>query len=160
MLARFNCGVAPRREYKDLKWRYWDNPYKEHLTMVVDEGDFKGYAIVSFQPRSESSVCLEDFSTISNSEADNLKMFNRLIGCLKQASIRWVTVNQSSDSYLVETLSKVKGHELLAWKFANRVANKGEDKPMMPRKITKRGEENRVELSGWDATALVFEGRL
>lgn len=155
--ARINFAVAPRRRKQDLNWRFWSNPYKDHLTLVVQEGGVYGYCIVSILPSHHNEAFLEDFCVRSNTAREAGQLFRRLLQALKDSNVYSLQVSRTTDSRLSSYGILEKNEMYLSRKMNS--YRKHQARPM-PRKLTDNGALGEPEKNAWDVTGIVLEGRL
>lgn len=155
--ARLNFSVAPSRRKQDLEWRFWTNPYKDHLTLIVDEGDLSGYCIVSILPAHHNEAFLEDFCVSSNTAREAELLFSRLLQLLKDSGVYSLQVTRTADSS-VESYGFLGKHKMYLSRYMESL-RENHARPM-PRKLTEKGLMGSLESYGWDITGIVLEGRL
>ncbi|RBO85740.1 hypothetical protein [Marinomonas aquiplantarum] len=153
--ARLNFSTSPRRSKADLSWRFWNNPYKDHFTYVINEGRIKGYCIISLRKTMRREVFLEDFCVHSNLEKDAKVLFYKLINALKESGFYSVLILCAEDSALYQ-YGFINNGCMLTEKLY-RCFRKKQSK-IMPRKIND-GMESALDILGWDVTGIVLEGR-
>jgi hypothetical protein len=152
--SKTNFSLAPRRNRKDLAWRFFNNPYKQHLTMVLNEAGIKGYCIISLSQKLAGEAFLEDFCVQSNLSSDAEVLLGKLLNSCKMAGIYSLQVLYTDDSELVK-YNIVERYRALASRTLNRFREQPEK--VMPRKVLNItcGLRN----VGWDITPIVLEGR-
>ncbi|MDC0010726.1 hypothetical protein OAE20_03095 [Porticoccaceae bacterium] len=157
-LARRNYGISPRREHRDLDWRFWKNPYKRYFSFVFEEDGGTGYCIFSLNDDNGFSVLLEDFNVKSNTDDERKLVFNAFTTLLRKAGIYWIDVNQTSDSALFASNSIDSTVQLKSWNIIKLLGLAGNDNVGMPRKIVKEHSNDFLGTVKWDITGIVFEG--
>jgi len=155
--ARLNFNLAPSRRKQDLAWRFWTNPYKDHLTLVVNEKDICGYCIISIKPSHHRGAFLEDFCVRSNSAHEAEMLFTRLLRLLKKSGVYSLQVTRTTDSCL-SSYGFMNKKKMYLSRYMESLRK--QNTKLMPRKITEKGIQASLEKHGWDITGIVLEGRL
>jgi hypothetical protein len=158
--ARVNYGVSPRRDWADLRWRFWTNPYKEHFTFVVDESRAEnGYAIISINSNAPWQAVLEDYAVLKPSHVNYDQFFKALISALAKAGIKVLVTTTTSDEVLGDIASVFARYRFVVMGLKSLFLNK--DKPrLMPRSITESGRVIGLDTKNWFVTGIIFEGRI
>ena len=152
--SRSNFCIAPRRNKEDLAWRFFHNPHKSHLTLVMDEGDVKGYCIISLSQKLAGEALLEDFCVQSNLSKHAAILLDRLCTKLENARIYSLKVICTEDSE-ISKYNLIDERKMLILSLIQEFKNK--PKKVMPRKIV-NAKDGLLNV-GWDVTAIVLEGR-
>lgn len=152
--AKLRFSIAPRRTKKDLCWRFWDNPYKDHFTLVFNEGTVKGYCIISLKNIFNREVFLEDFCVCSNEKKDAEILFFKLIELLNKSGFYSLSVVCTKDSALY-SYGFIDKKSMIIEKIYRKIKN--QPVKTMPRKLIK--SNSTFSINGWDASAIVLEGR-
>ena len=155
--AKANFSVSPSRRKENLVWRFWENPYKDHLTLIIDERELRGYCVISLTPRHNLEVSLDDFCVQSNSTGEAEIIFNRLLRILERSGIYSLAVTSTTDSVL-SSYGVTQAKAMVAQKILKKY--RPEKPRLMPRKITPKGLKKSIENRGWDISGIVLEGRL
>jgi len=156
--ARQHHGVAPRRDIADLRWRFWENPYKRHYTFVAEnKTTCPAYAIVSASASAGKVARLEDYAVLHPSYENYRGLFLGLSKALSRAGIGVLSVATTNDPCLYQPLQVFSSGRL----FCDRLIEMARKRtpPRMPRYITPIGEETGLECGDWAVTGVVFEGR-
>jgi hypothetical protein len=152
--ARLNHGVAPRRDYVDLKWRFWCNPYRDHFTYILDTEACSGYLIFSL---SGGIARLEDYAVMAPSEHCYAILFEKVRNKLAEAGVRLFSAATTDDTVLSVANRWLESHETFCYRMVKKFRRpkvRG-----MPRCITAEGIASGLDVSNWAITGLVFEGR-
>lgn len=156
--ARHVYGLTPRRNREDLQWRFWENPYGTHTTLLCDGySDSGGYAIV--RDLGNQNFRLEDFVIYPLDQIFFSKMLN--------AVCEWVYTKGGN----VLFFNTVADHGILTSMFQNfsqpdlrvSVLFRWLQQPeiFMPRRLTGRSAIlNDHSEKSWYITPFVLEGRL
>lgn len=153
-VARHNHGIAPRRDIEDLKWKFWTNPYKPHYTLVMDEANCKGYAIISLQ---DGIVSLEDYVVTVPSRINYASLFSNLSDALRSAGLSLLWVTSTNDAVLDAVTVEFSRRELICSRLFKTL--KSSRFSSMPRYVTDTGVAEDLDVKDWAITGLIFEGR-
>lgn len=156
--ARLGFGVTPSRDKIDLKWRFWTNPYKSHLTSLLEQdGVYCGYAIISINAANPLEALLEDYAVIEPRTELVDALLEQLLGRLKAVGVKWLNVNTTDDSTLLNQSRLFRRRKMWIWRLLQRMGKK--DSRKMPRKITPSGIAAGLVGCPWEVSGIIFEGR-
>ena len=149
--------VTPSRNFEDLKWRYWDNPYISYHTLVLDSIT-AGSAIAILHSPLPGKMIIDDFIV----EYPQSRSFGILLKAVIQwasrhkvnwleftttdDSINWIGWNNFDPGFNHQIIQKIMD------------VSKHSNAPKMPRKITANGHKIGIKLKNWYVTPMVFEG--
>ena len=156
--CRSEYGLTPRRDRKDLDWRFWSNPNTSYITLISDRASAEpGYVVVRTSESSPDTASIED---IVPSEP-NAKKFGRLLDSalawMKVNGYRWVDLSLTSDACADGRIAAgIENRNLLLLRARSRF--RPDPGKFMPRKITASGESKSIGLDDWYVTPIVFEG--
>lgn len=153
--ARGKYCVTSSRGYEDLYWRYWSNPHREYMGLLLDsETAGGGMAIVS-NPRW-GVLFIEDFFV----EYPRSKSFKYLLnGLLAWAakcgvfSVRFI-ISEDSIDWIGRDNFFPDFKPMGIWSFITK--NHLVPQTNMPRKLCARGLKRSVTADKWFITASVF----
>ena len=156
--ARQYHGIAPRRDLADLKWRFWDNPYKQHFTLIIDDGQTTpGYAIVSLSDDNPSIVRLEDYAVTKPTRDSYQALIEGLTRALRNSKVGLLTATLTTDPSLAVLNEIVTTRQSWCYSLAHRIRR--QTPARMPRYITPNGHALGLGVGDWNLTGVVFEGR-
>lgn len=152
--SRLNYSIAPRRDYDDLMWRFWTNPYRRYFTYCLESRENTGYAIISL--RSHGAV-LEDYAVANPTEANVHMLGEAVIDALRRSNIDFLqfitTLEDSSSNGNSFFLPRRLYSEMILKKILK------ENSRFMPRYLTPIGRKAKLDTNNWNTTAIVLEGR-
>lgn len=149
--------LTPSREKKDLKWRFWDNPYIQYHTLILDSCTHgSGYVILhSYQP---GFMIIDDFITDHPKSKSFKVLFKAVLYWALRSGAHIVQFTTADDS--IEWIGRdnfsLRSNLLYVGRLINRSRNLNEQR--MPRKITSRGKKSSIPYRPWYLTSMVFEG--
>jgi len=157
--CRSEYGLTPRRDKKDLDWRFWSNPNTSYITLVSDSvASELGYVVVRLGGSSPETASIEDIVP----SAPHAKRFERLLdSALSWArinGIRWLEFSTTGDSCADGRIAAGVSRRNLLLLQAISKFRPNTDK-YMPRKITATGKRKSIGLDDWYTTPIIFEGR-
>lgn len=159
--ARHFHGIAPRRDKADLQWRFWNNPYKKHFTLIIDKGEgFSGYAIISIDSKRPYQAFLEDYAVSQPTENNYRKLFNNLFAELSKSGIISISMLTTDDPCIEPIRAYFYRRQLWVKRLNSlRYFNKKQNSLGMPRQITQPGQSLKLSIQDWAISGLIFEGR-
>lgn len=151
--------TTPSRNYEDLKWRFWDNPYIPYLTLLLDS-DTAGCGFAVIKIIDSGVFYIDDFIV----EFPRSRSFSQLL----DATLVWAARN---GAYLVKfstTADSIEwvGSDNFRPRYKNIISMhfldelKKDIKPKMPRKICRRGNTCGLKATEWYVTPIIFQGVL
>ena len=155
--CRYRYGVTPRRYREDLKWRYWENPNCEYITILINaEENCTAYAIL--RRRFKTTYTIDDFISQNsdlNFQKEIIENLCAWVSSKKGMVLDFTTT--SDDKKFISALDSVKYDNIMK-KFPYSKIKK--DPQLMPRKACiERGNVDESYLTGWYVTPFYFEGR-
>lgn len=157
--ARQYWGIAPRRDKKDLCWRFWENPYHTHETILLeDRGTVLGVAVVHHvQPLF---VRLLDVSFVRpNVEILNRCMEQLMYSIFRHYRCKIISFLMTEDMLTADLNGAFRKH--FRSSFIRKLTNANQNAALkMPRKLTASGKGLGLTDGEWAITPIVAEGRV
>lgn len=157
--CRLRYGLTPRRDREDLDWRFWSNPYSEHVTLVSDsDPDEAGYIVLKKSNAQSRSVLIEDIVTSDPSVSGFTCLLDSALSWMRKNGISWADFSTTADPGAADNLLRaisrrnIYNHSLVS-RF--RKASTAQ----MPRRITANGSAAGLDPVGWYVTPMLSEGR-
>jgi hypothetical protein len=150
-------GVTPSRDYRDLKWRFWENPYIAYHTLILDSAT-AGAGI--------AMVCMPNSSVIRIDDFINERPQSKAFGYLLKAVLKWAKVQGAFAVQFTTTDDSIEwigsdniNHNRIN-SFTHKIFEKRRNslKMEMPRKICNQGLNLFLNDHPWYITRGVFEG--
>lgn len=148
--------LTPSRTKKSISWRFWENPYRQHITLVMNN-ETLGTAVCILSFRKQFCIFVEDIF------CDNLSSLSRFLEITftwakKELGAIALEFNTTTDSIkFFQKRNGVKNTCLL--QQLSRIVAKEKECPM-PRKITGLGKMSLLSPEDdWFVTPYFFEGR-
>lgn len=151
-----NYGITPSRDYEDLKWRFWDNPYNDYITIVLDHPSMGiGVAIVNKPYKYVAKI--DDFTV----EYPKSKLYKELIdGLFKYLKINGIhVVEMTTTKETIDWVGKNNFEPKICKYNLPLIINKNNLPRKMPRKICPNGKSLSLKETDWYITGIVTEGR-
>lgn len=157
--CRSRFGLTPRRDREDLDWRFWSNPYAQHINLVSDAcSDETGYVILKTNGARRRSVLIEDIVP-SN---PGIEGFRRLL----VSALAWMRANGIDSADFATTRDQGTANDLIDAMSGRNLYNRRllsrfhrQPSAQMPRKITASGLAAGLDTAGWFVTPMLSEGR-
>lgn len=157
--ARLTAGIAPRRDKEDLTWRFWNNPYNDYCTLVLDNNEtISGYFIINVT--DPNIFHIEDvYFTPLDAELWQ-SAFRLLFDWASEKGASLIKYKTTNDGLLPDIQKRIntlcKPGPLTSWIRKNRKI----PEQSMLRKISNYSKYN-IDLStnNWNITPILFEGR-
>ena len=158
--VRENFGLTPRRDIEDLRWRFWNNPYKKHVVFVSDSPGFDtGYVILSRSVTSPNSADLEDIVPCDSHPESFNYLLQSVLCWLRNSPIRWLSFRTTEEScQLGKIASGLVRKNMWLFDFENRTQRPPDR--YMPRLFTRNQLKNQFADMDWYVTPVIFEGRV
>lgn len=156
--CRLHYGLTPRRDRKDLDWRFWSNPNRSHITLVSDsDASELGYVVLKVNGSSPDAASIEDIVPSAPSSIKYGRLLDSALVWLRINGFKWVDLSTTSDSCGAGKIAAgIKRRNLLLLQATAMFRSDSGD--LMPRKITASGRRKSVSLDNWYVTPIVFEG--
>lgn len=154
--AKCLYGVTPRRNREDLAWRFWDNPYGVHTTLLYigNDGD-SGYTII--RDIGAQNYRLEDIAIYPFDKKLLIKLIHSTCKWVYENGGNLLRFSTTTDTSIdLDSLNEIKMTNLRTMpSFKRRQSTGG----AMPRKLT--GKSSNVQSdTKWFITPFIYEGRL
>lgn len=158
--CRLEYGVTPRRDQKDLDWRFWSNPHSSNITLVSDDvRDELGYVIIRKSVTTPDAAIIEDIVPCAPNALKFYRLLDSALSWMNKNNIRWVDFSTTDESCVSTGIaSGITSKNLLLRKVFARFRISPVER--MPRKITSSGKSKGIDLLNWYITPVVFEGRV
>lgn len=146
---------TPSREKSDLLWKFWSNPYREHVTLILDNENL-GIAVCTFSKRKTAIVYIED---IYCEIPQNLSKFLEIIQLWSREALNIKNLESITTTDSLKYFSSKKTR-LTVWAEKHAPKKYRQGKFFMPRKITLQGIALDIKKNDeWFVTPYFFEGR-
>lgn len=152
--------LTPRRDTDDLRWRFWNNPYKKHIVFVSDGASGEpGYVVLSRSEADPNCAVLEDIVPCR----PRLESFDRLLFSvlcwLKKSPIKWLSYWTTDEMCPTESIGSGLVRQNMRF-FAIEKKLRRSSEQFMPRRLTPVGRSHGIDATGWYITPIVTEGRV
>lgn len=148
--------VTPSRGLADLKWRYWNNPYQAHTTLVLDS-ETAGAGVAILHKGSDGRIIIDDFYV----EMPGADTYNYLLN----AVLHWASLSRAACVQFTTTDDSLEwlgssGRRICRYWDFQPYLNKIRKTPAshMPRKICDSGVEASLKDRLWYVTDAVSQG--
>ncbi|MFZ5573403.1 MAG: hypothetical protein ACOZF0_23620 [Thermodesulfobacteriota bacterium] len=154
--VRHRYGITPSRNYRELRWRFWDNPYISYMTLIMNEPN-AGSGLAFICEPMPGMMRIDDF-IVSHPQTELYGfLLNALLQWAGRQGAKFVQFTTTDDS--IEWIGRANFNpgvrEILLPVIMNRYRKK---ELKMPRKICAAGRNAGLQDRGWYITPMVFEG--
>lgn len=149
-----NYPLTPARNIKNLSWRYWKNPYRKHLTLVLNNKEL-GIAICVLSFRKSFGIYIED---IYCKDKKALPSFLEILYAWSKKKMGCFAIETYTTSDNMKYFHP-QGH-IRDSSWLQKLFNKNNEVNLMPRKVTSAGKAEGIKAEDdWYVTPFYFEGR-
>lgn len=151
-----NYPLTPARTKKSISWRYWENPYRQHITLIMND-EILGVAVCILSLRRQGRGFVEDIY------CDNISNLSRFLEIASAWAKKALNINLLEFSITTDTIkyfpqTNIVKHQHWIHQLAGKFNPQKEN--LMPRKITNLGKELLLDIENdWFVSPYFFEGR-
>lgn len=151
-----NYPLTPTRTKKNISWKYWENPYQQHITLIMNN-EILGVAVCIISLRKQFCAYVDD---IYCDDISNLPRFLEIVHTWARKALGVYMLEFQTTTDTIKYFQQTNSIKYTSWIHQLHGIIKPEKENLMPRKITNLGKELLIAPEDdWFVTPYFFEGR-